>query len=588
MKQKSLLLKACLLLITFVFLAVDFHKIAKLPHPEPPGRGPVVVTPRDGRAPGVVNFQSRVAKNAPAGQPVQPYQSSPALAAKGQKYFVINNKVYPLRTYEALMVPNDPSGSQWSQTNTKMFQAWDTPRGPRQTVLAVIDTGFGLQHEEFANRWYVNSGESGPTATEAPSSLNCSARGLPVSASCNLIDDDYDGIIDNEAGPAKYQNPSRLNCSAQHKALTKDCNRIDDDGNGYIDDISGWDFINNDNLPQAGELNPGGTGTQHGTEVTGVAAATGNNSKGIAGADWGTKIMPLQAMDDDSYGDTLSIGRAVYYAADQGADVITLSLGSSADDPYVEEAVQYAIAKGVVVVAAAGNNSCNCMVYPANYPEVVGVGALSTSGQRASFSSWGDNLDLMAPGVSLTSTTWRAGSPTNAYASNLAGTSFAAPMVAGLLTRMLSYQSQISPLQLIAALTENTNRLTIPDTLTHDSLLGFGGVDAQKATGRMITPKNLIQEYAFNLISKGQQLNPAQPAETAGDYDIYRCDDGLPGTTPVFNLRKGDNQLFSASPSEVQQAEAQGYTANLFAYFCLAQPQDQPQSVRVLNIYNEF
>jgi hypothetical protein len=153
---------------------------------------------------------------------------------------------------------------------------------------------------------------------------------------------------------------------------------------------------------------------------------------------------------------------------------------------------------------------------------------------------------------------------------------------------MLSYQSQISPLQLIAALTENTNRLTIADTLTHDSLLGFGGVDAQKATGRMITPKNLIQEYAFNLISKGQQLNPAQPAETAGDYDIYRCDDGLPGTTPVFNLRKGDNQLFSASPSEVQQAEAQGYTANLFAYFCLAQPQDQPQSVRVLNIYNEF
>ncbi|MGH8463015.1 MAG: S8 family serine peptidase, partial [Pseudomonas sp.] len=243
------------------------------------------------------------------------------------KYLEVDGVEYPLRTYELLLTPNDPLPNTSMVTNARLSQAWDTPAGDHQTVLAVIDTGFALAHEEFSGRWYVSPGESGSASSESTSSLNCTARGLPLSASCNLIDEDADGVVDNEDGGAFYQNPSRLNCTDQAKPLDKSCNRLDDDGNGYVDDTTGWDFANYDNLPQAGELNPAGVGTTHGTRVAAIAAATGNNAKGIAGVDWRTKILPIQALDDDSYGDTLGVGRAIRYAAAQGADVISLSLG---------------------------------------------------------------------------------------------------------------------------------------------------------------------------------------------------------------------------------------------------------------------
>lgn len=520
----------------------------------------------------------------------EPPFTSPIIAAKpkkiAQRTVIINNKEYPLRTYQPLALPNDPMASQWWVTNTNLDKAWEIPAGSRQTLLAVIDTGFALKHEEFINRWYVNADESGVTASEQPSSRNCTDRSLALSASCNLIDDDNDGTIDNETGTAVYQNPSRLNCTDQSKPLDRSCNRIDDDGNGHIDDTQGWDFINNDNSVQAGELNPGGSGIAHGTMVAGVAAATGNNSKGIAGADWATKILPIQAIDDDSYGDTLSVGRAIYYAADQGADVISLSLGSYYADDYVQEAVQYAIARGSVVVAASGNDGCDCMVYPAQYPEVIAVGATDNTGGRASFSSWGANLDMVAPGAQITTSTMTSSNTTSAYASNAAGTSFATPLVSGLLTRMLSSQQNISPLQLIAALTENTNRLTIPANLTRDSKLGFGSMDALKATNRMSAVRDTSLLYAFHPISRGDTMAPA--SEQITQYLPHSCPDATIGTTPIYELIKGGSKLFSISQSEMSRAVISGYTAQVFAYSCIQQPQDTSLFVRSINMFSEF
>ncbi|HSH55209.1 MAG TPA: S8 family serine peptidase, partial [Candidatus Limnocylindrales bacterium] len=361
-----------------------------------------------------------------------------AMPAGDAPIVYIDEKPYPLRTYKPLVLPNDPSADQWWVTQTGLDKAWDIPRGSGETVLAIIDTGFGLKHEEFANRWHTNSGESGITATEDPSSLNCTGRSLPISAACNLIDDNGDSVVDNETGTAIYENPSRLNCTDQGKLLDKSCNRVDDEGNGFVDDTTGWDFINYDNSVQAGELNPTGSGTTHGTLVAGVAAATGNNAKGIAGVDWGTKIMPLQALDDDSYGDTRSVGRAINYAVKQGVDVISLSLGSDSPDPYVETAVQAATAAGILVLAASGNDGCDCISYPARYSEVIAVGALNTSSLPASFSSFGAGLDILAPGTSITTSTWSNTNPTSAYASGVSGTSFATPLAAGLATRLLS------------------------------------------------------------------------------------------------------------------------------------------------------
>lgn len=503
------------------------------------------------------------------------------------RYVTINNKQYPLRTYQPLALPNDPLVNQWWVSNAQFEPVWTAPRGSGETLLAIIDTGFAMQHEEFSGRWHQNASEMGVTASENPSDLNCTDRGLTVSASCNLIDDDNDGTIDNETGAATYENPSRLNCTDQAVLLDKSCNRIDDDGNGHVDDVAGWDFINNDNSPQAGELNPAGDGTTHGTMVAGVAAATGNNAKGIAGSDWGTKILPIQALDDDSYGDTLSVGRSIYYAIEQGADVINISLGTAFQDDYVREAVEAATAAGIIVVASSGNDGCECIVYPARYPEVLAVGALDTNSNYAGFSSWGAELDLMAPGTNITSATWTSGNQTAAYASGLAGTSFSSPMVAGMLTRMLSHQPSATPLQIIGGVTETLNRLSLSATTPHSNRFGFGTLHANQAVQRMTTPQHQVQTYAFTPVQTGKYLDENQPTETAGDYSVHRCPAGIP-TTPLYELKKSSRQFFSISRVENRNAVAQSFSSGLFSYVCIKQPHDTADMIRQIDLFREF
>lgn len=502
------------------------------------------------------------------------------------KIVTINDKQYPLRTYQPLVTPNDPLAGQWWETNAKLTATWGIPIGTADTTIAIIDTGFALDHEEFAGRWDINDGEYGSATSELQSQLNCTARGLPLDASCNLVDDDMDTIVDNELGSIGYQNPSELNCTDQGLPLLKQCNLIDDDANGYADDVSGWDFINYDRSPQAGEINPNGTGTTHGTLVAGVAAATGNNGKGIAGVDWSTNILPLQALDDDSYGDTRSVGRAMFYAIERDVDVISISLGSYYPDEFIREALHAAQAKGITVVAASGNDGCDCIVYPANYPEALAVGALDINNQRASFSSWGQNLDIVAPGTQIISPTWAPDDPTSAYASGVAGTSFSTPMVGGIVTRILSQQPTATPQQLVAAVSENTNRLGI--TTPHDTRLGFGTLDAHKTSIRMTNTYNQRQMYAFAPVQKGSYLIPDHDVEKNGQYAAYSCEPGSVPSTAIYELKKPGKHFFTVSKTEQQMAINDGYTSNFFSYQCLQMPHDTPLSIRNINIFREF
>jgi subtilisin family serine protease len=362
---------------------------------------------------------------------------------------------------------------------------------------------------------------------------------------------------------------------------------LDDDTNGYIDDYRGWDFINYDNSTQAGELHPQGSGVTHGTGVAGIAAATGNNGKGIAGVNWNTKILPLQALDDDSYGNSLSVARAITYAAAQGADVISLSLGSDLPDEYVRQAVQAATAAGSVVVAASGNDGCNCMMYPANYPEVVAVGALAPNNAPAGFSSWGTNLDILAPGSDLDVPTWSANNKTQAYALNVSGTSFAAPIVSGMLARLAGQQPAATPLQLIAALTEQTNRLTIPASAPQTHTLGYGKLDGYSAAARMAAAKNSVQTYAFSPASKGD-FSAFTQSEVTGSGAVQACEAGKLGTTQLYEIYKGNTTFFTISKAEMAKAQAAGYTVNSFAHICLQQPHDTSGSIRSINLFKEF
>lgn len=199
---------------------------------------------------------------------------------------------------------------------------------------------------------------------------------------------------------------------------------LDNDNDGYIDNTRGWDFVHNTNTPAAGTDDTHGTAVSHGTLTAGLAGLL----------DPYDQVLPLQALDDNGSGYTDDVAAAVRYAADHGAKIISLSLGTSADDAYLHAQILYAIGKGAIVVAAAGNDGCNCMLYPAAYPEVLAVGSSTSSDTKASISSYGPNLDLLAPGTAgdVCSSQYTAANATTSYSCAYSGTSLATPIVAGL------------------------------------------------------------------------------------------------------------------------------------------------------------
>ena len=212
-------------------------------------------------------------------------------------------------------------------------------------------------------------------------------------------------------------------------------NGLDDDRNGYTDDYIGYDFMANtaDITDQNG----------HGTGVASIIAANTNNSKGMAGINWNSKIMVLKALNSGGGGDYDDVARAIRYAADNGAKIINMSFGTYFASSDLEDAVAYAIARNVTIVSAAGNNNQNQLLSPASYSSVISVGAVDSAGQRASFSNYGNNLDVVAPGVNILMANYVG---TNAYVYG-SGSSFATAHVTGLASLILSRNPSLSPTQ---------------------------------------------------------------------------------------------------------------------------------------------
>ncbi|MGV3774631.1 MAG: S8 family serine peptidase, partial [Verrucomicrobiales bacterium] len=194
-------------------------------------------------------------------------------------------------------------------------------------------------------------------------------------------------------------------------------NGIDDDGNGWIDDIHGYDFDSDDSDPMDDH--------GHGTHVAGTIGAKGNNNIGIAGVNWDIQMMALKAFDETGNGDLFAAIQAIDYAVANGARIINASWGLDDKSRALEETVQSAIERGVVFVAASGNDKTETPSYPAGYPGVISVGATTSQDERALFSNYGSTVALSAPGQDILSTL-----PRNSYGIN-SGTSMAAPHVSG-------------------------------------------------------------------------------------------------------------------------------------------------------------
>ncbi|MBI3535514.1 MAG: S8 family serine peptidase, partial [Deltaproteobacteria bacterium] len=206
----------------------------------------------------------------------------------------------------------------------------------------------------------------------------------------------------------------------------------------YINDIHGWDFVGNDNDP-TDENNPG-----HGTHVSGIIGALGNNAAGIAGINFQTSIMPLRFLDKNGEGYNSNAVKAIIYAANHGARLINASWGGGSADQSLLDAILYAYDKGTLLIAAAGNevnNNDKSPMYPASYDTfgVLTVASSEGEGTLSSFSNFGLlSVDLVAPGSNILSTV-----PPNDW-KRLSGTSMAAPHITGIGGLILSLSPSLS------------------------------------------------------------------------------------------------------------------------------------------------
>jgi len=235
----------------------------------------------------------------------------------------------PNYIYERCAEPNDPEfPDQYAHQLIQMSDAWDISTGSHDIVVAVLDTGVDANHPDLKDNIWVNKGE----------------------------------IPNNE---------------------------IDDDNNGYIDDVSGWNFEDDSN-----DIIPEGSGyysvVGHGTQVSGVIAAVGDNNEGVCGVNWHGSIMALRL---STYVTSAEVAEALDYAAANGARVANMSFGSDEfgpeGDPIVKTAIDNAFAQGVLLVASAGNDDSAIPNYPAAYYNVMAVASTNGEDIKTGHSSFG-------------------------------------------------------------------------------------------------------------------------------------------------------------------------------------------------------
>lgn len=248
--------------------------------------------------------------------------------------------------------------------------------------------------------------------------------------------------------------------------------------------VAGYDFYANDNDP----FDEGG----HGTACAGIAAAAGNNGIGVAGVTWGTQIMPIRALGPNG-GSYTDIADAITYAVDNGANVISMSLGGGSTTTYLSSAVSYAYANDVLVFASRGNADNTADNYPSSYATVISVGGLSPCNTRKTTTScdgefwWGasygggaDKMDFVAPAARITTTdiTGTGGYSNNEYTDSFNGTSSACPYAAGVGALIRSYNPTLTVDEI-----RDIMRQTSIDigSAGYDAETGYGKIDAYAA-----------------------------------------------------------------------------------------------------------
>ena len=249
---------------------------------------------------------------------------------------------------------------------------------------------------------------------------------------------------------------------------------------------SGYDFINVDSDATDDE--------GHGTYVAGIAAAETDNNEGIAGLAWNCKILPVKVLDNMGVGGYSEMIDGIIWAADNGADVINLSLGGSFPSTSVENALKYAYDMDVVIVASAGNDG-GAVNYPAAYDEYcLAVAATNDNDERVTFenssdnpldkweSNYGPEIDVAAPGYEIVSAvpTWYFGPGSFPYGIG-SGTSAASPYVAGLAALIKSVKPDLTADQIMYVIRYSADDVNFVNNLGRDNYIGFGRINSDTA-----------------------------------------------------------------------------------------------------------
>lgn len=256
----------------------------------------------------------------------------------------------------------------------------------------------------------------------------------------------------------------------------------------------------------------------HGTHVAGIIAARSGNGEGISGVAPDAAIMPVKALDAEGAGFMSDVLEGIVWAADRGADVINMSLGGP-DATFTASAVSYAQSKGVVVIAAAGNEGSSQLMYPAALPGVLAVAAVDQDGQPAGYSNHGASwVDVAAPGTQITSTL-----PGGRYAA-WSGTSMATPQVAGVAALIRSVAPAADAAAVIMATAYDAG------SPGHDRAYGTGVVDAAAAVSRVAPALSPAAESPTSEAPTAQPALRAQSVRIPAKVKIGRAK-SLPATT---------------------------------------------------------
>lgn len=252
------------------------------------------------------------------------------------------------------------------------------------------------------------------------------------------------------------------------------------------EDFTGTTILNGMNLIQGNSDVTDRIG--HGTLVSGIIAAQIDNDIGISGLTDEVSILPLRCFEDVDEASVMDICRGIYKAVDSyGADVICMSLGSAWDSRTMRDAVDYAVSKGVILVAAVGNDGTSDYFYPAAYESVIGVGSYDKNGTASSFSQVNDSVFISAPGEKIYST--YIGKP-NAYAA-ADGTSFSAPHVAAAAAIAKSIEPNMTAEAFKQLLIETCDDVGEPG---YDTLYGYGKLNIEKMVEQLLSGRPMFSD----------------------------------------------------------------------------------------------